>query len=358
MRVTRLLLTDFRNYEHAELEPAPGLTVIIGENGAGKTSLLEAVGYLATGESFRGVTPEALVRHGCAQAVVRAEAEGPERAVLLEAEIPVVGRARLLVNRQPVRRAQDRTGTVRITVFSPDDLELVKGGPATRRRYLDELLVSLHPRHAALRSDLERILRQRNALLRQAGGRLSGDVATTLDVWDARLVDVGEALAAAREELTGRLEPLVVKAHANFSRGVSEVTLAYQRSWAAEGTLGEAVAAARNEEIRRGVTLVGPQRDDLAVTIDGRPARGQASQGEQRSLALALRLAGHGVVVEGTGTSPVLLLDDVFSELDADRSDALLTQLPASQTLLTTVGPAPAGAHAEATVRIATGRVM
>ena len=357
MRVDRLWLTDFRSYQSAELAPAPdGLTVVVGANGEGKTNLLEAIAFVATLSSFRGAPDEALVRSGAPQAVVRLEGERDGRALLVEAEINPVGRNRVLVNRQPLKRARDLLGALRVTVFSPDDLALVKSGPAERRRYLDDTLVSLHPRYDALRADVERVLRQRGSLLKQAGGRLTTEVASTLDVWDAKLASGGTALAEARDELVGRLEPLVGKAYDQVAHAAADVTVRVARSW--DGLLTEALAAARTDDLRRGVTTVGPHRDELALSIGGLPARTHASQGEQRSLALALRLASHTVVTEATDTSPVLLLDDVFSELDPDRSDALLAHLPSGQAILTTASSVPVGATPAAVVRVAGGRLL
>ena len=344
MRLTQLWLTDFRNYTTAELELPAGLTVVVGDNGAGKTNLLEAVGYLATLESFRGAPAEALVRQGEERAVVRGAAVRGERDVLIEAEIRVRGRGRVAVNRQPLRRAADLVGALVVSVFSPDDLELVKGGPSARRRYLDDLLVALHARNDALRRDLERILRQRTALLRDCGGRLSPALAPTLDVWDAKLATVGDALGAARADLVARLEPALAAAYAGIAGpDARPVGVAYEAPWRADG-LAAALATSRVEELRRGVCLVGPHRDELALTISGMPARTHASQGEQRSLALALRLAGHRVVGESAGEPPVLLLDDVFSELDESRSQALLDHLPPGQAILTTTGAIPQAA--------------
>jgi DNA replication and repair protein RecF len=354
LRVTRIWLTDFRNYAAAELEPAPGLTAIVGSNGEGKTNLLEAVGYLATLSSFRGAPGDALVRAGAELAVVRAEVEREGRTSLLEAELRSVGRDRVLVNRQPLRRTRDLLGTVRTTVFSPDDLALVKGGPSERRRMVDDALVACAPRHDATRSDLERILRQRTTLLKQSGGRLSPEVATTLDVWDAKLAEVGEVLGTARAALIERLEPVVGTAYDELATAGAQVTVTYEAPWRAGG-LAAALAEARTDDVRRGVSSVGPHRDDLVLTVNGLPARTHASQGEQRSLALALRLATHTVVTDVTGSTPVLLLDDVFSELDADRSAALLAHLPVGQALLTTAGPMPQSVTPELVVRVRGG---
>ena len=358
MRVARLWLTDFRNYTAAELAPAPGLTAVVGANGEGKTNLLEAIGYLATLSSFRGVPGEALVRSGCDTAVVRAELRSEEdRESLVEAELRTTGRDRVLVNRQPLRRARDLLGTMRVSVFSPDDLALVKGGPGERRRYLDDVLVACAPRHDLTLGDLDRVLRQRNTLLKQAGGRLSPEVEATLDVWDAKLAEVGEALGEARSKLVHRLEPLVGKAYDDVASAVAQVTLSYEAPWRA-ASLAAALADARGDDLRRGVTTVGPHRDELAIGIGGLPSRTHASQGEQRSVALALRLAAHALVTDVTGTAPVLLLDDVFSELDPERSEALLGHLPPGQALLTTAGPMPDGAEPELVVRVRAGEVL
>jgi DNA replication and repair protein RecF len=364
VRVTRLWLTNFRNYETAELEPDPdGLTVIVGSNGEGKTNLLEAIGYLATLSSFRGVPGEALIRQGCGSAIVRAEGERDERALLIEAELVPSGRDRVQVNRQPLKRSRDLLGALRVSVFAPDDLVLVKGGPGERRRFVDDVLVSLHPKHDALQRDVDRVLKQRNSLLRQAAasrgershGRLVGDVESTLDVWDAKLASAGTALAEAREELVAQLEPEVGKAYDQVAHTAADVTMTYQRSWT--GGLAAAIAAGRTDDLRRGVSLVGPHRDELALAIGGLPGRTHASQGEQRSLALALRLAAHRVVGEAVGASPVLLLDDVFSELDPERSEALLTHLPPGQALLTTAGPVPESARPGKLVRVSGGQL-
>lgn len=343
MHLRHLWLTDFRGYETAEVAFDDGLTAVLGPNGHGKSNLLEAIGYLATLGSFRGAPNEALIRVGAERAVVRAEGEREGRALLLEAEIVRTGRNRAQLNRQPLRRARDLLGALRVTVFSPDDLVLVKGAPGDRRTYLDDALVALHPRYDQARSDLDKILRQRGALLKQAGGRLSAEVELTLDVFDAKLVTAGEYLANARRKLVEELGPVLEQAYRDLARTDATVTATYDPPWMAVG-LAEALVSSRRDDLRRGVSTVGPHRDELDLVLDAMPARTHASQGEQRSLALALRLASHEVVTRRTETPPVLLLDDVFSELDAGRSAALLASLPAGQTVLSTATDLPAGA--------------
>jgi len=283
------------------------------------------------------------VRVGASAAVVRGAGIRDGRSLLIEGSLEPRGRTRVQLNRQPLRRSRDLLGALRVTVFSPDDLVLIKGGPVERRRFLDDLLVSCHPRWDAVRGDLERALRQRAMLLRQAGGRLTPDVSLTLDVWDAQLTSLGESLVAGRVDLVARLEPEVVKSYGQLA-GPAAVTLSYAAPWrSVEGGLAGALAAARRDDIRRGVSTVGPHRDDLVVTINGMSSRTHASQGEQRTLALALRLGGHAIASADGGEKPVLLLDDVFSELDPARASALVAHLPAGQALLTTAGPLPDG---------------
>ena len=358
MQLRRLWLTDFRSYEAADVTLAPGLTAVVGDNGQGKSNLLEAVAYLASLSSFRGAPTEALVRQGATAAVVRAELVRDDRELLVEAEIVPGGRSRLQVNRQRVHRNRDLLGALRVSVFAPDDLALVKAGPAGRRRFLDDALVALSPKNDDLRTEVDRVLRQRNALLKQAAGRLSPEVELTLDVWDDKLVAAGTMLGERRATLLDDLGPYLRTAYADLAGAPVPVGAGYESAWwGSEGGLAAALAAAREEELRRRLTLVGPHRDEVAFTIDGLPARTHASQGEQRSLALALRLASHRLVADATGTPPVLLLDDVFSELDPARCDALVTHLLATgaQTIVTTAGALPPTAHPDAVLRIAGG---
>jgi DNA replication and repair protein RecF len=343
--VEHISLSNFRNYSTAELSPAPeGITLLHGDNGAGKTNLLEAIAYLGTLKSFRGSPASSLVANGAQQAVLRATTSREGRSMLVEAELNLTGKDKIRINRQAVRRNEELIGTVLTTVFSPDDIEVVKGGPQLRRDYLDDLLSSLHPRHVAARSDMERLLKQRNALLRSANGSLRQGMSATLDVWDTKFASVAETVAEARQLVVRSLLPEVATAYRQLSSratqaGDGQVALQYERSW--EGGLLEALVGARADDVRRGSTSVGPQRDDLNMVLEGLAARTQASQGEQRSLALALRLGGHALVAERQGTSPVLLLDDIFSELDRRRSSALAGCLPAGQALLTTASAVP-----------------
>ena len=358
MIISSIELVDFRNYREATFELRPGTTAIIGANGQGKTNLAEAMAYLATLESFRGAPLDALIRVGSDTAVIRATVLHDDgREVSVELELSRQGRNRVLVNRQRLQRARDLLGVIRVTVFSPDDLAIVKEGPAERRRFLDDVLVALALKYDALRLELDRILRQRNVLLKQCGGRLEDDAATTLDVWDAKFATVGEQFGLARSTLIDRLAPFVGAAYDELADRPSCASLNYHASWRSIG-LAAALHAARGDDVRRGVSTVGPHRDDVELSIDGMPARTHASQGEQRTLALALRLGAHRLVSERVDTPPVLVLDDVLSELDAHRATALLEHLPAGQVVLTTAGVLPNSARPDAIVRIEAGIVV
>jgi DNA replication and repair protein RecF len=358
--VEQISISDFRNYASLELQPAPhGITLFQGDNGSGKTNLLEAVAYLALLKSFRGAPANSMVRNGAEHAVLRASANREGRSLLIETELNLTGRDKIRLNRQPVRRSDDLFGVVLVTVFSQDDIEMVKGSPNSRREFLDDLAAALQPKHKAACTELERVLRQRNALLRSAGGALRGSMASTLEIWDEKLAQVGEAIAEAREALIGMLEKRVDEAYRQLSRGTSDsdggVRLRYERSW--PGDLLPALNDSKAEDVRRGMTSIGPQRDDLHTYINSLAARTQASQGEQRSLALSLRLAGHAVVSDRQGSSPVLLLDDVFSELDPERSAALATCLPEAQVLLTAAGSVPSVLPVAHRARVRNGTV-
>ena len=382
MQLAHLWLTDFRGHVASEVEVGPGITVFAGGNAEGKTTVLEAVGWLARMSSFRGAPDSALVRVGCERAVVRAEVvparrsgtnespgetgQGPPvRPDLIEAEIAVAGRNRVLLNRKPLPRARDLLGTLRVTVFAPDDLRLVKAGPAERRAELDDLLVALSPRYDAVQADYERVLKHRNAWLRTWS---RADDPATLDVWDEQLVRAGAELVRGRLKLLDRLAAPLGKAYGDVAGGPADVTGAYEAAWAGEPLdetrlddvaprMAEALALSRAADLDRRLTLVGPHRDDWRLSIDGLDARRFASQGEQRSLALAVRLAGHVVIADVVGEPPVLLLDDVFSELDEFRATNLVAHLPLAQALVTTAGTLPPGLPAERVVWVAGGRL-
>ncbi|MFZ4719119.1 MAG: DNA replication/repair protein RecF [Ilumatobacteraceae bacterium] len=357
MIVSRLELVDFRNYREATFDFHPGITAVVGLNGQGKTNLAESMAYLASLDSFRGAPTDALIRVGADTAIVRATVLHPDgREVLVELELSRTGRTRVLVNKQRLGRTRELLGVMRVTVFSPDDLFLVKGGPNERRRFLDDTLVALALKYDAMRLELDRIVKQRNVLLKQAGGRLNDELEVTLDVWDQKLAQVGDQFGHARAVLVARLAPMVQEAYEQLADRPSAIEMRYEPAWRARG-LGAALLEARTDDVRRGVSTVGPHRDDVDLFIGGLPARTHASQGEQRTLALALRLAAHRMVAEKAGSTPVLVLDDVLSELDPTRSAALLRHLPAGQVVLTTAGVLPDAAHPDAVVRIADGMV-
>ena len=356
MHLQHIWLNDFRSYPSIEVELPAGLTALLGRNGQGKSNFLEAVGYLATLESFRGAPADALVRSGSSTAVVRGQVVVDGREQLIEAEINPAGRNRVQVNRQRLVRARDLVEALRVTVFAPDDLELLKGGPQVRRSYLDKALILERPAVDSVRSDFEKALRQRNALLKQCKGRLDEAAGLTLDVWDLKLAQAGEELTRLRRDLADRLSPVTTQAYRDVAGAAADVRLVYVSEWVEHG-LAAALAASRPDDVRRGTTLVGPHRDDLLVLLNGMPSRTHASQGEQRSLALGLRLGVHRLVTNRVGVPPVLLLDDVFSELDPERSAALLAALPAGQTLLSSATELPPGAVAELTLDVTTGRL-
>lgn len=344
MSLRTLELVDFRIFDAALFTPeVDGTTVITGPNGTGKTSVLEALVYLASQRSFRGAPREALVRTDAPRAIVRAELHNTEVPTLVEAEILLAGRSRTQVNRKTASARKDLAAATPCTIFSPEDLTIVSGGPAGRRQLLDDALALVDAQGARAADEVDRVLRQRAALLRQAGGRVSADVAATLDVWDQRLADAGKVLVTARERLVEALGSHVGPAYGRLAGAGDRivVTQQYQRSW--EGELLPALEAKRTDDIRRGVNTVGPHRDELLLSIDGREARTHASQGEQRCLALALRIGVHQLVTEKTALQPTLLLDDVFSELDPTRSKALVAELPTGQSILTTAVPLPPG---------------
>jgi DNA replication and repair protein RecF len=354
VHVSRLELADFRSYEHVELDLEPGVTAFLGPNGQGKTNLVEAVDYAATQSSHRVASDQPLVRHGAERAVVRLRVRRDEREALIELEINPGKANRARLNRGAVPRARDALGIVRTVLFAPDDLELVKGDPGARRRFLDDLLVVRHPRFAGVRADYDRLLRQRNTLLKTAGGRGGGrqseSALSTLESWDAHLAQVGSELLAARLDLVSALEPHVARHYTAVAESVdkpdggNQTQLDYRASLALEGAterralesaLLAEMARRRGEELDRGMTLVGPHRDDVDISLGRLPARGYASHGESWSLALSLRLAAFDLL-RADGDDPVLILDDVFAELDAHRRERLAEIVREAEQVLIT----------------------
>ncbi|MGW3243293.1 DNA replication/repair protein RecF [Streptomyces sp. NPDC001070] len=350
MHVAHLSLADFRSYARVEVPLDPGVTAFVGPNGQGKTNLVEAVGYLATLGSHRVAGDAPLVRMGADRAIVRAAVVQGERQQLIELEINPGRSNRARLNRSSQVRPRDLLGIVRTVLFAPEDLALVKGDPGERRRFLDELLTARAPRLAGVRSDYERVLKQRNTLLKSAamarrhGGR--GADLSTLDVWDQHLAKAGAELLARRLDLTHALQPLADKAYEQLAPGGGPVVMEYRSSIGERiagasgreelhGLLLEALGESRKQEIERGVTLIGPHRDDLALKLGQLPAKGYASHGESWSYALALRLASYDLL-RADGGEPVLVLDDVFAELDARRRDRLAELVaPGEQVLVT-----------------------
>ena len=357
MIITRLELVDFRNYVTATFELTAGTTAVLGLNGQGKTNFTEALGYLSTLDSFRGSPVDALVRVGAGCAIIRAIVVHDDgRETTVEAEINRTGRNRVLINRQRPARTRDLLGVVRVSVFSPDDLHLIKDGPGLRRRFLDDTLVALALKYDAMRLELDRVVKQRNTLLKNAAGRLDESAALTLDVWDAKLAELGDQFGHARAVLVSKLRPMVGAAYEQLAGSATPIELGYEPPWRQRG-LAVALVDARPHDVRRGVSTVGPHRDDLEMSLNGMPARTHASQGEQRTLALALRLGAHRLVAERSGSAPVLILDDVLSELDHERAAALLHHLPVGQVVLTTASGLPAAAAPQSVLRIADGTV-
>jgi DNA replication and repair protein RecF len=353
VHLRRLAVTDFRSWEAAELDLTPGITVLVGPNGVGKTNLVEAAGYLATLGSHRVATDAPLIRRGAAQAVVRGQVVHLGRELSVEVEI-TSGRAnRARVNRAPVAKPRDVLGILRTVLFAPEDLALVRGEPGERRRFLDELATTRRPTIAGVRADYDKVLRQRTALLKTAaGGRFRGDSSAleTLDVWDGHLATFGAQLIAARVDLVNQVAPEVEKAYQLLAPSSRAAGVRYRsavetvEAEAAAGTVSTEVfeaallaelARKRSAELERGVCLVGPHRDDLELRLGDQLTKGFASHGESWSMALGLRLAAYELL-RSEGTDPVLLLDDVFAELDTARRRALVSVAASAEQVLVT----------------------
>ncbi|MGA8993851.1 MAG: DNA replication/repair protein RecF [Nocardioidaceae bacterium] len=358
MHVVHLSLVDFRSYPEADVRLDPGVTAFVGRNGQGKTNLVEAIDYVARLASHRVAGDAPLVRFGAPRALVRAAVVRDGREALLEVQINPGRSNQARVNRSPLPRARDLLGLVRTVLFSPEDLSLVKGDPSERRRFLDDLLVQRAPRFAGVRSDYDRVLRQRGSLLKTAGvarrqGRSSraDSALATLGVWDSHLAATGAELLAARLDLVEALRPYVVTAYQAVaaSAASNDAALTYKPSVPLpatepgvpadraelEAVLLAEMAGRRDEEVDRGVSLVGPHRDDLTLMLGPLPVKGYASHGESWSMALALRLASYDLLRAG-GDDPILILDDVFAELDTERRDRLAELVSGAEQVLVT----------------------
>ena len=352
MYLRSLSLRDFRSWPELNLVLEPGITVFTGRNGYGKTNIVEAVGYLATLSSHRGPNDAPLVRAGADSARISATAVNDGRELTAHLLINPHRANQAQLNRTRLRSPRELLGTVRSVLFAPEDLDLVKGEPAQRRRYLDDLLAVRRPRMAGARVEYDRILRQRNALLKTAGASLrrgyssaEGEAAlATLDTWDAQLAHVGAIITAARMELVRELAPFVVEAYSTLAPSSRTAEISYRPTLdgdipedpaVIEAMLLTEMAARRNREIERGSSIVGPHRDDLTLTLGNEPAKGFASHGETWSFALSLRLASY-LLLRGEGPDPILILDDVFAELDRHRREALVQIAARAEQVLIT----------------------
>lgn len=389
MYLEQLSLTDFRSYAQVELSLEPGVTVLVGANGIGKTNLMEAIGYLSTLSSHRVSSDAPLLRFGTDRALIRARLVRGEQATVLELELNSSRANRARINRSNPVRARDILGICQTVLFAPEDLALVKGDPSSRRRFLDELLVSLIPRHAATRSDYDRVLKQRNALLKSARtGKFSTGHEATLDVWDQHMARAGAELLHSRLELVERLRPHLRNSYAQLTDGSKEAGAVYRStlqgaveddgaepaaalgrrsglssaSGSASGSVGpdaagtvedlrllsvdelteryvQAFASSRRKELERGISLVGPHRDELELVLGEAPAKGYASHGETWSMCLSLRLASYYVLLDDArtgGSAPILILDDVFAELDVQRRRKLAAIVSGAEQVLVT----------------------
>lgn len=355
MFVSHLTLSNFRSYEAVDIALEPGVTVFTGSNGQGKTNLVEAIEYVSTGGSHRVASTVPLVKAGADGAVIRLRAQAgldDDRQVLLELEITPGKASRARLNRSDVRRAREIVGILRTVVFSPEDLSIVKGDPGERRRFLDELITNRWPRLAGVRSDYDRVVRQRSTLLKSLGGNqrraATEDVAIALDAWDTQLARYGGELLAARLSTIAELRPYVQATYETIAPTKNQVELEYTSAAGLPDShdpgelsarLVEVLRERRSDEVARGVCLVGPHRDDILLSIGDLPARGYASHGESWSFALSLRLASNTLLI-AEGVEPVLVLDDVFAELDVTRRDRLADEVAGATQVLVTAAVA------------------
>ncbi|AZI56797.1 DNA replication/repair protein RecF [Nakamurella antarctica] len=348
MYTRHLSVADFRSWTIAELPLTPGINVLVGRNGVGKTNLVEALGYLATLSSHRVSGDVPLIRRGAERAIVRAAVVHESRELMLEVEITAGKANRARLNKSPLTRPRDMLGILRTVLFAPEDLALVRGDPSERRRYLDEVLIMRAPRFAGIKSDYDRALKQRNSLLKSAGAarRAGGGDLSTLEVWDEQLAGYGATLLAARLALVDEIRPHVAAAYADLAPTSAPADLMYRSSLGAALPAGgteddlraaylEEMQRLRRAELERGISLVGTHRDDVDLILGPGLAKGYASHGESWSFALALKMGGFGLL-RSDGVDPVLILDDVFAELDSSRRSRLASLVAdADQVLIT-----------------------
>lgn len=360
MYVEWLSLNDYRNYSSMEIKLGPGVISFVGSNGHGKTNLVEAITYLSSLSSHRVATDAPLVAVGAEQAVIRARVHRDDRSNLIELEINPGRSNRAQLNRSPITRPRELVGLLRTVIFAPEDLALVKGDPAERRRFLDDLIVMRSPRMTSVRADYERVIRQRNTLLKTLSGRgrsrrveKDENTESSLEEWNSHLVNLGAQIIEARLQLTAELQSTAASAYDSVSDKTGPLELAYvsnidqtrgEGSGRAEieRALIETLEERRQAEIDRGVSLVGPHRDELAMSVRGLPVKGYASHGECWSAALALRLGSYELLRSdiGGGGEPVLILDDVFAELDALRRQRVADMVEAADQVLITAAVA------------------
>ena len=369
MFIKHLSLASFRNYKNAEIALQPGVNLLVGPNGQGKTNLVEAIRYLSTLSSHRVAGYLPLIKQDEPQAAVRAMASHADRDILIELELNRDSANKARVNKSPVPRVRDILGLVNSVTFAPEDLDIVKRDPTNRRAFIDELVVQVWPRFAGVYSDYDRVLKQRNTLLktaRQTGAK--GSALSTLDAWDQSLVSYGSEIIAARVDLVERLRPHLFEAYQSIAIANNEPRILVKSSllgtsipsgWGddddsedleyiqtadraeIEALYSAKLAAVRSKELERGITLVGPHRDDLVLMLGTLPAKGYASHGESWSYALALRLASIALLRAETRTGdPILILDDVFAELDAGRRARLAGMVASNEQVLITAAVA------------------
>ncbi|MFP3467204.1 DNA replication/repair protein RecF [Leifsonia sp. SIMBA_070] len=384
MRVTHLSLTDFRNYRTAEVPFAAGANLFVGRNGQGKTNLVESLGYLSTLGSHRVSSDQAMIRKDADAAIVRARIQHDGRELLVEVQLNRGAANRAQVNRAAIK-PRELPRYFASVLFAPEDLALVRGEPGIRRRFLDQLLIQRNPRYSGVIADYERVLKQRNTLLKSArASRVREDQLGTLDIWDDRLVQLGSELMDARLDLVARLSDPLVAAYRSVAgddhhprldsqltihgahvedddEGAGDDDVTGSTGISTPESFRRALTGVRRKELERGLTLVGPHRDDVLFELNGLPAKGYASHGESWSFALALKLASAELLrQESTTGDPVLILDDVFAELDQNRRRMLATAVAGYEQVLITAAvyddvPDELTAH---TVRIEAGSIV